>query len=120
MVRQFIQNRAMVPSHCYAALETEAEKRGFPEKFSVQRPGVTSAKAIFHLPPQDIAEYFRGHPSVANDLLTESFDKRYNPSSFIAEEGDEYRVGLWSEQRRYECVKSFSSLADAATDYLML
>lgn len=95
-------------------------KEGFPANFSVQRLGITSAESIFHLPHLEIAAYLREHPSVANDLLNESYDKRYSPSAFIAEEGDEYRVGWWSMQRGYECVRSFSDLADAATDYLLL
>jgi len=95
-------------------------KEGFPSKFRIQRIGIDAAKAVSHLPPQEIAAYFRKDPLTAERLLAESHDKRFSPSSFITEEGDEYRVGWWSKQRRYECVKSFPDLADAATDYLLL
>jgi hypothetical protein len=95
-------------------------KEDFPSQFKVQRIGIDEAKAVAHLPPQEIAAYFRSDPLTAKRLLAESNDKRYSPSSFIAEEGDEYRVGWWSKQRRYECVRNFSDLADAATDYLLL
>lgn len=50
-------------------------------------------------------------------LLAEAYDKRYSPSTFIAEEGDEYRVGWYSNG--YQCEKRHTSLADAATDYLL-
>jgi len=50
----------------------------------------------------------------------ESYDKRFSPSSFIVEEGvGLFRVGWYSTDLGYECVKDFSSLADAATDYLL-
>jgi hypothetical protein len=35
----------------------------------------------------------------------------------MAEEGDEFRVGWYSNG--YECEKRFKKLADAATDYLL-
>jgi hypothetical protein len=92
-------------------------KEGFPLKFRVQRIGIDSAKAVSHLPPQEIAAYFRNNPLTAERLLAESYDKRYSPSSFIAGEDGGYQVGWYSD--RYECVRRFSNLADAATDYLL-
>ena len=93
---------------------------GFPEGFRVQRIGVTKAVAISELPGQEIAKYFREHPSAAKDLLGESYDKRYTPSTFISENGDgSFRVGWFTRDSQSECVKEFQSLADAATDYLL-
>lgn len=54
---------------------------------------------------------------VANQLLLESYDKRYNPSTFLSQEGAGYRVGWYSNG--YECEQRFATLADAATDYLL-
>lgn len=71
------------------------------------------------LPPGEIARYFRDHLDTAKDFLNESYDKRYSPSSFIKEEGGGFEVGWYSKGHGYECVKQFSNLADAATDYLM-
>ncbi len=73
--------------------------------------------AIAEYVPAVIAAYFREHPAVANDLLSESYDKRYVPSTFIAEEGNGFRVGWYSHG--YSSVQHFSNLADAATDYLL-
>ena len=90
----------------------------FPEEFSVQRVRV-SAEGLAGLPPADIATYFRDHPREAKDLLNESYDKRFTPSSFIAEEGGGFRVGWFFPRFEYKCVRKFSNLADAATDYLL-
>jgi len=93
---------------------------GFPRRFRVQRIGVTAAKSVSDLPPAEIAKYFGEHPETARALLMESYDKRFSPSSFIVEEGvGLFRVGWYSTDLGYECVKDFSSLADAATDYLL-
>jgi hypothetical protein len=90
---------------------------GFPEDFRVQRIGVAAAKSLANLPPPDIARYFRGHPDVANDLVMECFDKRYTPSTFIT---DDFTVG-WISRSPLEskCVRRFTNMADAATDYLL-
>jgi hypothetical protein len=93
---------------------------GFPPGFRVQRIGVESAKAVSHLPASDIAAYFLKHPETAKALIDESCDKRYSPSTFITQEADGlFRVGWCSRKMGYECVRDFSNLADAATDYLL-
>jgi hypothetical protein len=93
---------------------------GFPQEFRVQRIGVVAAKAISNLPPSEVATHFREHPATAMALLNESYDKRFSPSTFIVEKSSElFRVGWYSRKTGYECVKEFSNLADAATDYLL-
>jgi hypothetical protein len=91
----------------------------FPEEFTIQRVRLPAAKSLADLQPAHIAAYFRDHPEQANDLLYESYDKRFTPSSFIAEEGHIYQVGWYSKRAGYMCVRQFSNLADAATDYLL-
>jgi hypothetical protein len=90
---------------------------GFPQGFKIQRIGIETANSVSDLPPADIARYLRDNPLTAERLLAESCDKRFTPSTFIEERGDGFRVGWYSTQR--ECVREFSSLADAATDYLL-
>ena len=93
---------------------------GFPKGFRVQHIGVRAAKAISDLPASDIARYLREHPETTKALLSESYDKRFTPSSFILDEGDGlFRVGWYASDTGYECVTDFSDLADAATDYLL-
>jgi hypothetical protein len=89
----------------------------FPEGFRIQRIGVAAAIAVVELAPTEIATYFRKNPEVAKDLLYESYDKRSSPSSFIKEESYGFSVGWYSSG--YMCVRQFSNLADAATDYLL-
>jgi hypothetical protein len=78
----------------------------FPKEFTVQRIGMTAAKAIAFLPPALISRYFRQHPAVAESLLHESYDKRFTPSTFLSEEGGGFRVGWFSSRQEYECVLS--------------
>ncbi|HLX82720.1 MAG TPA: hypothetical protein VKR59_02410 [Terriglobales bacterium] len=92
---------------------------GFPEGFSVQRIGISSAIAVSELPAGDISHYFREHPDIAGALLGESYDKRYTPSTFFEEKGNRFRVGWFTRNATYLCVQEFSTLADAATDYLL-
>lgn len=92
---------------------------GFPEKFKVQRTGVSAAKEVSGLSATEIGKYFRDHPKVAKDLLSESYDKRFTPSTFIEEKNGAFRVGWFTRDAKYECVQEFSDLADAATDYLL-
>jgi len=91
----------------------------FPKGFRVQRIGVRDAIAISELTPDRIAAYFCLHPEVAERLFSESYDKRYSPSTFLAEDGDGFRVGWFSRSSGYANERRFSSLADAATDYLL-
>jgi len=91
----------------------------FPKGFRPQRIRSAAAKAIADYSPADIATYFRDHPETATALLEESCDKRFTPSSFIAEEGDGFKVGWLTRRAEYECVAWFANLADAATDYLL-
>jgi hypothetical protein len=93
---------------------------GFPEGFSVQRVGIPGAEAISELSPDDTAKYFRDHPETAQSLLHESSDKRFTPSTFIVDEGNgAFSVGWLTRDAKRECVKEFSDLADAATDYVL-
>lgn len=91
----------------------------FPNGFRVQAIKVAAAIAVADLPPGDIAVYFRNRPETAKDLLQESYDKRYSPTSFITEESGGFSVGWYSRRLGRESVRQFSNLADAATDYLL-
>jgi len=96
------------------------QREGFPKRFKIQRIRIADAMAISSLPASEIAKYFRDHPETAEALLTESYDKRFTPSTFIVQEdAGLFRVGWFSSTAGYECVRDFSDLADAATDYLL-
>ena len=105
---------------CMWSWRRRPNRDGFPEGFRVQRIGVTAAKGISNLPASEIATYFGEHPETARTLLHESYDKRFTPSSFIAEEAEGlFRVGWFTRDAKCQCVQEFSNLADAATDYLL-
>ncbi len=110
-----------VRSDNYAMSDQREEWRdeSYPNDFHTRNIRLESALAISALPPAGIAAYFRLHPEVANDLLLESCDKRFSPSSFITENNDGFTVGWYSLGKGYQCTRQFSDLADAATDYLL-
>ncbi len=92
---------------------------GFPRGFRRQRIGISAAKAISHLPPAEIAAFFRQHLEIAEGLLGESYDKRFTPSTFIQQKGNGFRVGWITRNAQHKCVQELPNLADAATDYLL-
>ena len=71
---------------------------------------------ICHMPR---LRYFRNNPQTAKALLDESYDKRYSPSTFLTEAGDGFAVGWFARRAGRQCVRQFSDLAEAATDYLL-
>ena len=99
---EFVDSRAMIE---------------FPEDFREQRIGVEAAIELVHRSPPRIVAYFRENPDIARQLLSESYDKRYTPSTYITEENERFEVGWYSSG--YSHTRSFSNLADAATDYLL-
>jgi hypothetical protein len=94
-------------------------REGFPVQFRAQRIRISEVLAIADLPPRSIAAYFRERLDLADRLVAESEDKRFTPSTFITQAGDEYKVDWCTRRGHYECVQTFSDLADAATDYLL-
>jgi len=92
---------------------------GFPKGFVTQHIGVKAALIISDRPATEIAKYFHENPAIADALLGESYDKRFTPSTFIAEQDGKFRVGWFTSDAKYECVQEFSNLPDAATDYLL-
>jgi hypothetical protein len=91
----------------------------FPKKFRTQRVESIGLERLTELDAADLVLHLRDHPLDAQRLLSESYSKRYSPSTYIEEGGDGFRVGWFSRQGRRECVREFSNLADAATDYLL-
>ena len=51
--------------------------------------------------------------------MSESYDKQFTPSTFIAERPAGFMVGWCTRDARYQYVREFSNLPDAATDYLL-
>jgi hypothetical protein len=92
---------------------------GFPRDFRPQRVRLANAINLAELPPAEIVAYFHANPNASRDLLDESADKRWTPSTFIEPRGKNYRVGWLSSEIKFECEAVFGNLADAATDYLL-
>jgi hypothetical protein len=91
--------------------------KGFPSGFKPQKLPSSLIDGISDLSGEELVEYFRAHRSVAEALLTSTYDKRFTPSTFIAEDGDGFRVGWYANG--YLDEQRFTNLAEAATDYLL-
>ena len=91
----------------------------FPPDFVVQKIRHKSVSSVSRLTGPEIAAFFGQNPSTAKELLMESYDKRFSPSTFLSEEADEYSVGWFSRRAGYQCQIRFDNLADAATDYVL-
>jgi hypothetical protein len=83
-------NRAM------RGLRRKQPDEAFPDDFRSQRIRVESALEVAELPAPETAAYSRQHLETAKDLLLESYDKRFTPSSFVTEESYGFRVGWCS------------------------
>jgi len=95
------------------------QREGFPKGFHVERTLLMKAKGLVDLPIEATVEYLRGNTKDATGLLNESYDKRYSPAAFIREQGDGFEVGWFTRHGEYECVREFSNVTDAATDYVL-
>ena len=98
---------------------SSAEDEPFPADFKPQRVRLPNAVTLASLPPSELAKYFDEHPDTATDLISESEDKRYSPSTFITRKHNGFRVGWFSTARGQQCVTTFEKRSDAAADYLL-
>ena len=80
---------------------------GFPKGFVTQHIGIKAALIISDRPATEIAKYFHENLAIADALLGESYDKRFTPSTFIAEQDGKFRVGWFTNDAKYECAGVF-------------
>lgn len=68
----------------------------------------------------ELIKYSELHPETCKNLLNDSYDKRYSPSTFIEEWQNKYRVG-WvpGGQSPINQIRAFSSFAEATADYVL-
>jgi hypothetical protein len=90
----------------------------FPLDFRPQRVRLPNATELTTRAPEDIVAFFEQDPAAATDVINESLDKRFMPSTFIEKISNGYRVG-WFSNARMECVSVLAKRADAVTDYLL-
>ena len=90
----------------------------FPADFTPRRIRLPNARELAEQLPVEIVKYFEAHPEAATDVIRESEDKRFSPSTFIEVRSSSYRVG-WFGDSGMQCVQTFSARADAVTDYLL-
>ena len=88
-----------------------------PSGCSRQIDGLRDFDALAKESVHQIVSHFRLDIDSANDLLSQSCDKRFTPSTYLEEVSGRYKVGWYDESREHE--RSFSDLAEAAADYLL-
>ncbi len=69
------------------------------------------------LPPAELVSYFTERPDAREQVLSQSYDKRYTPSTFIEEIEGGYQVGWFNHDRMH--VRRFRDFSQAAADYLL-
>lgn len=98
--------------------ETQTSLNDLPKDFKAQPIGVKFGKVLADLAANEIARFFREHPEAAEEILFESKDERFEPTTFVCGDDGVFRVGWFSSRAGRECVRTFTNLSDAATDYL--
>lgn len=88
-----------------------------PAGCSPQTGGLEDFASVAKRPPAVIVAFFRSDPDAAHRVLTQSYDKRFTPSTFLEEAEGGFRVGWFDGGRQH--VQQFTELAEAATDYLL-
>jgi hypothetical protein len=78
----------------------------------------TGLQNIFLFTNQDLINHLRTNRKDCDRLLSESYDKRFTPSTFIEETGTGYSVGYFDKKR--EEVKTWDNIIEATADYLLL
>ena len=88
-----------------------------PRKCTADTMGLREFRSIAQFAPADVVAYFRAHPEDANRVLSQSYDKRYSPATFVEETDGGYRVGWFDGSRQH--VQRFADSSEAVADYLL-
>ena len=78
----------------------------------------TGLENVFLFTNKDLVNYLQANRQDCDRLLSESYDKRFTPSTFIEETGTSYSVGYFDNKK--EKVKTWDNVIEATADYLLL
>jgi hypothetical protein len=81
----------------------------------------TYIKSFFTFTPEDLIDFYKKNPAICEQILLESYDKRYGPSTFISPfKDDQYRVG-WVPYGKEPInqIRVFASYPAAVADYVL-
>lgn len=73
--------------------------------------------SIFDFNALELHNYLQKHPEICDQILQQSYDKRYSPSTFIEERDTKFYVAWFDTERKH--IRVFGNLVDAATDYIL-
>ena len=88
-----------------------------PKNYSLQTCGLEIFAGHVGKGAKYLIEYFHDNPDKAKFILSQSYDKRFTPSTFIEEHKQGYRVGWYDSDREF--TREHDNLEQAATDYLL-
>jgi hypothetical protein len=89
----------------------------FPQGFRPSTLGLEHLSWVAELPVSELVLILRGDGALCEQILNQSYNKRYTPSTFIEEKDGGFRVGWY--RGGYIAVRSFSDRAQAVADYLL-
>lgn len=81
----------------------------------------TYIKSFFTFTPEDLIDFYKKNPEICINILQESSDKRYSPSTFISPyKDDQFRVG-WVNRGAdpIDQIRVFASFPAAVADYVL-
>jgi len=90
---------------------------GVPPGFKCSTLGLEPLASLVELPVDELIALLGGDGDLCNRVMGQSYDKRYQPSTFIEENGGAFRVGWY--QNGYQAVRTFAQRELAVADYLL-
>jgi hypothetical protein len=88
-----------------------------PMGFRRATSGLEHLEALVEGSLEDLVAALEKNPLLCDQVLNQSGDKRYTPSTFIQQAGEIFHVGWFDNQ--YRSVRTFSRREWAVADYLL-
>jgi hypothetical protein len=88
-----------------------------PAGFVRATSGLEHLAGLVELPEAELIAALRQNGPLCEQVLVQSYDKRYQPSTFLEEAGRAFRVGWYDDG--YKAVRVFSERELAVADYLL-
>jgi hypothetical protein len=88
-----------------------------PPGFKPSTLGLKHLDAMVEAPVEELITALAKNAHLCDQVMNQSGDKRYTPSTFIQQAGGTFRVGWFDNE--YRAVRTFSRREWAVADYLL-
>lgn len=95
----------------------QLDGRERPTGFRRATSGLEHLDALVEGPVEELITALEKTPLLCEQVMNQSSDKRYTPSTFIQQAGEIFHVGWFDNQ--YRAVRTFSRREWAVADYLL-